>query len=71
TVSMTPLERTDIDGRAVPTHWRIEIPSRDVTIETVPLNAQSWMDTSFEYWEGPIRFAGSHEGVGYLEMTGY
>jgi predicted secreted hydrolase len=26
---------------------------------------------SFPYWEGPITFAGSHTGVGYLEMTGY
>jgi len=29
------------------------------------------MRTSFPYWEGPISFAGSHSGVGYLEMTGY
>jgi predicted secreted hydrolase len=29
------------------------------------------MGTSFPYWEGPIRVAGSHTGVGYLEMTGY
>jgi predicted secreted hydrolase len=29
------------------------------------------MGTSFPYWEGPISFAGSHAGVGYLEMTGY
>ncbi len=27
--------------------------------------------TSFPYWEGPIRFSGSHAGLGYLEMTGY
>jgi predicted secreted hydrolase len=29
------------------------------------------MGTSFSYWEGPISFAGSHAGVGYLELTGY
>jgi predicted secreted hydrolase len=29
------------------------------------------MATSFPYWEGPIRFEGSHHGRGYLEMTGY
>jgi len=23
------------------------------------------------YWEGPVTVAGSHSGVGYLEMTGY
>jgi predicted secreted hydrolase len=29
------------------------------------------MSTAFPYWEGPIRFDGTHAGVGYLEMTGY
>ena len=29
------------------------------------------MGTSFPYWEGPISFAGSHRGVGYLELTGF
>jgi predicted secreted hydrolase len=42
-----------------------------LAIECRPLNPASWMGTSFPYWEGPIRFAGSHTGVGYLEMTGY
>jgi predicted secreted hydrolase len=37
----------------------------------MPLNPRAWMGTSFAYWEGPIRFHGSHEGVGYLELTGY
>ena len=42
-----------------------------LAIECTPLNPRSWMGTTFPYWEGPIRFAGSHTGVGYLEMTGY
>jgi predicted secreted hydrolase len=29
------------------------------------------MGVSIPYWEGPVRFSGSQEGVGYLEMTGY
>jgi predicted secreted hydrolase len=69
--SMTPTILTDIDGRKVPTGWRIAIPAHGLSIECVPLNPKSWMGTSFPYWEGPIRFAGSHTGVGYLEMTGY
>jgi predicted secreted hydrolase len=62
---------TDIQGRKMPTGWRIAIPAHGLRIETVPLNPNSWMGTSFPYWEGPISFAGSHAGVGYLEMTGY
>ena len=40
-------------------------------IDCTPLNARSWMGTSFPYWEGPVSFTGSHTGLGYLEMTGY
>jgi predicted secreted hydrolase len=69
--SLTPTTFTEIEGRKVPTGWRIVIPAHGVRIESFPLNARSWMGTSFSYWEGPIRFSGSHSGVGYLEMTGY
>jgi predicted secreted hydrolase len=69
--SITPTGFTEIGGRKVPTAWRIAIPARGLKIETTPLNPQSWMGTSVPYWEGPIRFAGSHTGIGYLELTGY
>jgi predicted secreted hydrolase len=26
---------------------------------------------SIPYWEGPVGISGSHNGRGYLEMTGY
>jgi predicted secreted hydrolase len=69
--SITPIGFADIGGRKVPTAWRVAIPARGLKIETTPLNPQSWMGTSFPYWEGPISFAGSHAGIGYLELTGY
>ena len=65
------LKRSEIEGRKVPTGWRVTIPAHGFAIETVPLNARSWMGTSFAYWEGPISFRGSHAGLGYLELTGY
>jgi predicted secreted hydrolase len=70
-IKMTPKAWTEIGGRKLPTSWRIDIPAHGVAIETAALNARSWMGTSFPYWEGPIRFTGSHTGVGYLELTGY
>jgi predicted secreted hydrolase len=70
-IKLTPTVTTEIEGRKLPTGWRIDLPSRGLAIESVPLNAKSWMGTSFPYWEGPISFRGSHAGVGYLEMTGY
>src|SRR3981189_920965 len=64
--SMTPTVFTDIEGRKVPTGWSIAIPARGLRIETAPLNAKSWMGTSFPYWEGPISFRGRPNGGGYL-----
>jgi predicted secreted hydrolase len=70
-IAMTPQAFTEIEGRKIPTTWRIAIPRVAFAIECVPLNPRSWMGTSFPYWEGPISFSGSHAGLGYLEMTGY
>src|SRR6266849_6726037 len=47
--SMTPTALTELEGRKIPTAWRIAIPSRSLTIECVPLNPRSWMGTSFPY----------------------
>ena len=70
-ISFTPTAFTEIAGRNIPTSWRIAIAKLGVAIDCTPLNPNSWMGTSFPYWEGPIRFGGSHSGLGYLEMTGY
>jgi predicted secreted hydrolase len=70
-INMTPTASTTVEGRDVPTSWRIAVPDRALAIDSVPLNPRSWMGTSFPYWEGPVSFTGTHTGSGYLEMTGY
>jgi predicted secreted hydrolase len=70
-IELVPKAPIEIKGHKLPVAWRIAIPSLALSIDCAPLNANSWMGTGFSYWEGPISFAGSHNGVGYLEMTGY
>lgn len=70
-VTLEPLRRADVHGKAIPVEWRVRIPARGLDIKTKPLNDQAWMATSTPYWEGPISFEGSVSGEGYLEMTGY
>ncbi len=70
-IQMIPKETVDVAGRKVPVEWQIAIPSRSSSIACKPLNPMAWMGTGFSYWEGPISFAGTHDGVGYLELTGY
>lgn len=70
-LKLTPLETSAVAGRDVPTRWRVELPARGLDVTVSALNPQTWMATSFPYWEGPVDIAGSHDGRGYLEMTGY
>jgi predicted secreted hydrolase len=70
-IVLTPGRAAHVAGRTLPVAWSVEVKSRGLAIETEPLNPQSWMGTTFPYWEGPVRYGGSHTGVGYLEMTGY
>jgi predicted secreted hydrolase len=68
---LTPLTVSAVAGREVPTRWRLELPDRGIDLEVAAVNPDSWQDTLFPYWEGPVRAVGSHAAVGYLEMTGY
>ncbi|MEL6168689.1 MAG: lipocalin-like domain-containing protein [Pseudomonadota bacterium] len=70
-LTMTPTRTAQVAGRDIPVAWRIELPDRDLALDLEALNDNSWMDVSFPYWEGPVTLAGTHGGVGYLEMTGY
>ena len=58
-------------GRSIPTTWQVTLKDRGVDLRIEAVNPDSWMATSFPYWEGPVRVTGSHTGRGYLEMTGY
>ncbi|OIQ27845.1 MAG: iron ABC transporter permease [Alphaproteobacteria bacterium MedPE-SWcel] len=67
----TPRVWSEVAGRDIPTGWQVEIPARGVSVNVAALNPEAWMGTSFSYWEGPVTVIGSHQGTGYLEMTGY
>ncbi len=68
---MKPLDETTVEGRKVPTKWQIILEDRNLNVKLEAINTNSWMKTSIPYWEGPIKMTGSHNGRGYLEMTGY
>ena len=70
-ISMQPLRTSRVAGQDTPTSWQLQVPDIGLEVTTDAINPQSWMGTQIAYWEGPIRFSGSHTGVGYLEMTGY
>lgn len=70
-IRMTPVKRAEVAGRDIPIIWELAYPERDLDLTITALNPDSWMGTSFPYWEGPVTISGSRNGRGYLEMTGY
>lgn len=67
----TPLAEAVVAGRRLPVSWRLELPARGLDVTLAPLNPQAWNASVVPYWEGPVRITGSHQGRGYVEMTGY
>ncbi|MBE0412247.1 lipocalin-like domain-containing protein [Yoonia sp.] len=64
----TPLA---MNVRDVPVTWHVALPARGVDVTVQAMNENAWMNTTVPYWEGPVTVTGSHQGRGYLEMTGY
>lgn len=62
-------------GARYPVKWRITVPSLKIALECAAAIREQELvaeDRSGPtYWEGAVRYTGSAEGVGYLEMTGY
>jgi predicted secreted hydrolase len=63
-----------------PQRWRLTIPSRQLSLDLVPLMAEQELSTTrstqVTYWEGAIKVNGVVEGKavkgqGYMELTGY
>ncbi len=63
-----------------PQHWRLTIPSQQLSLELAPLMAEQELSTTrstqVTYWEGAIEAHGTTQGKpikgqGYMELTGY
>ncbi|MEJ6402853.1 lipocalin-like domain-containing protein [Yoonia sp. 2307UL14-13] len=67
----TPLETHTTAGRDIPVRWQVQLPDKDIDVTVSAINPDAFMTTTVPYWEGPVTVTGSHDGIGYLEMTGY
>jgi predicted secreted hydrolase len=73
-IRLQALRETVVAGRALPLHWRIDLPEIERSLELQPLRADQWLELDFPYWEGAVLVRGEgarNRGEGYLELTGY
>jgi len=76
TVEVLDNWRSPSTGGLYPSHWRLSVPSAQVSVDIVPWLADQENRLSFAYWEGAVRFTGTAgsapiTGNGFIEMTGY
>ncbi len=62
---------TSPNGKRYPAKWRLSLPEHQMELTLTPSVADQEMRLSVNYWEGAITIEGSHQGRGYIEMTGY
>jgi predicted secreted hydrolase len=59
-----------------PAHWRVQVPGEGLVLNIEPYIANQELNLSYAYWEGAVKFSGTHNGKsvsgsGYVELTGY
>ncbi|WP_394221181.1 lipocalin-like domain-containing protein [Alteromonas gracilis] len=55
----------------VPTHWQIQIPEKNIDVTISPFKLGQWNESLFPYYEGRVKVTGTHDGDGFMELTGY
>ena len=62
---------TSPEGSRYPIGWQMQIPQHAIDINIEAAIADQEMSHTVRYWEGAVTVSGSHDGVGYLELSGY
>jgi predicted secreted hydrolase len=69
-LSPTRTWRSD-DGTSYPVAWRLRVPDRGIDLVVEAAFDEQLMRHTVTYWEGTVDVSGSHNGLGYLELSGY
>lgn len=70
-LTLLPTSWHESEQGRVPVEWRLTIPQYDVDLTITAPPGNYWNTGLYPYWESPVSVAGSHPGVGYMELTGY
>lgn len=73
TLSAADIELNTLNDKKqpYPVGFILSIPTQAINIELHTINKKQLMSFGIEYFEGMVSFSGSHQGRGFLEMTGY
>ncbi|SIS69403.1 lipocalin-like domain-containing protein [Neptunomonas antarctica] len=70
-ISLTPIQYKTVNAKELPLAWQVQIPSAGIYIEVEALKKEQWNPALVSYYEGMVGIKGTHQGRGFLELTGY
>lgn len=70
-IQIQALQTYNTKGKQIPVKWRLQVPKEQIDVTVSALNPDALMPLTIQYWEGPVTLEGSHQGKGYMELTGY
>ena len=70
-LSIQALGYERINKRKVPVKWQLDIVQPAMSLTIKPFKKGQWNESRFSYYEGRVEITGSHQGDGFMELTGY
>jgi predicted secreted hydrolase len=70
-IELNAIELTPVGNKILPLHWALKIDSKRVNISIKATKNEQWNPASVAYYEGTVAVSGTHNGKGFLELTGY
>ncbi|GAW96857.1 MULTISPECIES: lipocalin-like domain-containing protein [Colwellia] len=70
-ISLTSHDNKLTSNSPYPQSFSLLIAKENIDIKVTVVNEQQIMRFGIEYFEGMVTFSGSHQGQGFVEMTGY
>jgi predicted secreted hydrolase len=70
-LSFVPIVWETVEARQLPLSWQLSIPQSNVDIQINSRKINQWNPALLPYYEGMVDVTGSHQGQGFLELTGY
>lgn len=70
-ISLIPKKFVTVNDKNLPLTWQLSIPSSNIEIEVSTIKEGQWNPSFLSYYEGMVAVSGTHNGEGFLELTGY
>jgi predicted secreted hydrolase len=70
-IELVAIQLTPVGNKELPLNWQLRINSKRVNISIKATKNDQWNPASVAYYEGTVAVSGTHNGIGFLELTGY